>query len=180
MRVGFLAPLVSHPTQTFSLRNATTGAIVAHLVEAALDSETRRRGLLGRDGLPDGTALVIAPSNAVHTFFMRFAIDIMFVRRDGRVTKVRTGVPARRVLVSPRAFGVVEMAAGAIVGVTPGDYLELATTSPAKAELSSADTVTYGNLEDAVPMRPGVRALELGSYRQRVHPGLAARPLRMS
>ena len=142
MRAGFLASLVTRGTETFSLRNATTGAIVAHIVEPALDSRTRRRGLLGREGLPDGTALVIAPSNAVHTFFMRFAIDVLFVRRDGRVTKVRTGVPARRVVVSPRAFGVVEMASGGIVGVTPGDYLELEPTGSVEAALKSADTGT--------------------------------------
>ena len=132
MRAGFLASLVTRGTETFSLRNATTGAIVAHIVEPALDSRTRRRGLLGREGLPDGTALVIAPSNAVHTFFMRFAIDIVFVRRDGKVTKVRTGVPARRVVVSPGAFGVIEMAAGGTVGVKRGDYLELARPNSAQ------------------------------------------------
>jgi uncharacterized membrane protein (UPF0127 family) len=140
MRAGFLSPLVAGGTQPFSLRNATTGMVVATSVEPAIDSATRRRGLLGRDGLAEGTALVIAPSNAVHTFFMRFAIDLVFVRRDGRVTKVRPGVPARRVVVSPGAFGVIEMAAGGVSGVTTGDYLELAPASPVATTQKSADS----------------------------------------
>jgi uncharacterized membrane protein (UPF0127 family) len=139
VRAGFLAPLLHGGTETFLLRNARTGAIVATRVEAALDSATRRRGLLGRDGLPEGTALVIAPSNAVHTFRMRFAIDVIFARRDGRVTKVRAAMPARRVAVSPLAFAVVETAAGGSAGVAPGDYLELAPVNPVAAEQSSTD-----------------------------------------
>jgi len=139
VRAGFLAPLLRRRTETFSLRNARTGAIVATRVEAALDSATRRRGLLGRDGLPEGTALVIAPSNAVHTFRMRFAIDVIFVRRDGRVTKVRAAIPARRLAVSPMAFAVVETAAGGSAGVAPGDYLELAPVNPVAAAQSSTD-----------------------------------------
>jgi len=144
MRAGFLAPLLHRRTETFSLRNARTGAIVATRVEAALDSATRRRGLLGRDGLPEGTALVIAPSNAVHTFRMRFAIDVIFVRRDGRVTKVRAAMPAGRLAASPMAFAVVETAAGGSGGVTPGDYLELAAVNPVAAEQCSTDREDIG------------------------------------
>ena len=129
-------------TERFLLRNMTTGAVLARRVEPALDSRTRRRGLLGRDGLPDGTALVIAPSNAVHTFFMRFAIDVIFVGRDGRVMKVRTGVPARRLLVSLRAFCVIETAVGCCGQVAAGDRLELAA-NPLQTELSSTDAGTY-------------------------------------
>src|SRR5215212_10590705 len=130
MDAGFLAPLVNRRHERFSLRNATTGQVVASCLEPALDSQARRRGLLGRDGLPDGTALVIAPSNSIHTFFMRFAIDVVFVRRDGQVTKVRCAVPARRLAASARAFAVVEMAAGGASGVSPGDYLEVTGVSP--------------------------------------------------
>jgi uncharacterized protein len=135
MRAGFLKPLVHRRDEMFGLRNATTGRVVASRLERALDSRTRRQGLLGRDGLPEGTALVIAPSNAVHTFFMRFAIDVIFVRRDGRVIKVRAAVPARRLTVSPRAFAVVELAAGGGSGVTAGDYLEVVPASPSTTEL---------------------------------------------
>ena len=66
------------------------------------------------DSLPDDAALIIAPSNAVHTFFMRFAIDIAFVAKDGRVLKLRYAVPRRRAVLALRAYAVVEMAAGTL------------------------------------------------------------------
>jgi uncharacterized membrane protein (UPF0127 family) len=126
MRAGFLAPIVKRPDVTFSLRNAATGAVVATRVETAFDSRSRRQGLLGRDGLPAGTAFVIAPSNAVHTFFMRFSIDVLFVRSDGSVLKVRRSMPPGRVAVSMRAFAVIELSAEATgVPVRRGDRLEL-------------------------------------------------------
>jgi uncharacterized protein len=107
------------------LVNARTGAIVADHLLTAFDSASRRQGLLGRDSLPDGNALIIAPSNAVHTFFMRFPIDIAFVRRDGRVIKVRSSVGPRRLSAALRAFAVVELRAGALAGshTEAGDIL---------------------------------------------------------
>ena len=68
--------------------NERTGEVVAHDVEIADTRATRRRGLLGRDRLAPGSALVISPCLAVHTAFMRFAIDVVFLDRDDRVVKV--------------------------------------------------------------------------------------------
>ena len=125
MHPGFLAPLVNRPDAGYSLRNAQTGEMVALRVERALDSRSRRRGLLGRDGLPDDTALVIAPSNAVHTFRMRFAIDVVFVRRNGEVLKICAAVPANRIALRVGAFAVIEMPAGAAAqaNLQSGDQL---------------------------------------------------------
>jgi len=127
MRAGFLAPLVDQPSGALVLRHAGTGAIVADRLEAALDSASRRKGLLGRDGLPPGSALVIAPSNAVHTFSMRFPIDVVFVRKTGQVAKVRAHMPRGRIAAAFRAFAVIELPAGAAeaAGVRPGDRLEV-------------------------------------------------------
>ena len=88
------------------------GLVLVPFLEIAADSASRKKGLLGRDGLGEGTGLVIAPTNAVHTFFMRFAIDIVFVARDGRVLKVRPAVPRRRVAAAWGGYAVVELAAG--------------------------------------------------------------------
>lgn len=98
---------------------------LATRLEGAFDSNTRNRGLLGRDGLPVGTALVIAPSNAVHTFAMRFPIDLVFASRDGVVVKTRSAVPKSRIAMALRGFAVIELAAGAITssGVQVGDRL---------------------------------------------------------
>jgi hypothetical protein len=103
--------------------------MVATILEEAFDSASRKRGLLGRTGLPPGHALIIAPSNMVHTFFMRFPIDVLFVARDGRVLKARRSVPARRVSGAFRAFAVIEMAADALDSsdTRAGDRLSIVT-----------------------------------------------------
>ena len=101
--------------------------IVADQVETAFERAARRRGLLGRDSLAPDAALIIAPCNAVHTFFMRFAIDVVFVARDGSVVKVKRAVGPARMAASPGAFATVEFAAGAAdrAGLAPGDVLAL-------------------------------------------------------
>jgi uncharacterized protein len=60
-----------------SLVNRKTSTIVAGGVEVAADRRSRKRGLLGRGGLAPGAALVLTPCLAIHTFFMRFSIDIL-------------------------------------------------------------------------------------------------------
>ena len=98
----------------YALQDAASGRTVASDVELAVDSQSRRRGLLGRDKLDDGGALIIAPCSAIHTFSMRFAIDVVFVARDGRVLKTYAAVGPRRIAFSIGAFAVVELPAGAI------------------------------------------------------------------
>src|SRR4029079_342652 len=113
--------------RSFALVQASDRRVVVPRLELALDSATRRKGLLGRDGLDPDAGLVIAPSNSVHTFFMRFAIDIVFLHRSGRVLKIRHRVPARRVAVSAIAHAVLELPAGAAAtaGISVGDTLAL-------------------------------------------------------
>jgi hypothetical protein len=110
---SFLSPLIKSPDAPLTLRNERTGAVVASRLEPAFERTTRNRGLLGRTGLSDGHALVIAPCNGVHTFFMKFTIDAFFVARDGTVRKVARGLRPWRVALSPRSFAVIEMADGA-------------------------------------------------------------------
>jgi len=123
----FLQPLLRRSAGPHVLWNTRTNLPVATQLQGAFDSATRRKGLLGRDGLGSGVALVIAPTNLVHTFAMRFPIDILFVSRDGRVLKVRHAVPKRRIAGAWGGFAVVELAAGALEGsqTRSGDQLEL-------------------------------------------------------
>lgn len=111
---SFLSPLLRADSPPHVLENVRTQRVVADQLLTAFDSTSRRHGLLGRDGLPDGSALIIAPSNAVHTFFMRFPIDILFVRRDGSVVKIRSAVAPWRIAGSLRAFAVIELRAGSL------------------------------------------------------------------
>jgi uncharacterized membrane protein (UPF0127 family) len=110
-----------------ALRNASSPRVVAGTVELAVTRATRRRGLLGRDGLADGHALLIAPCSSIHTWFMRFPIDVIFVKRDGLVLKTRAAIPAWRMAFGWGAYAVVELPAGAVAqaGVAAGDRLEL-------------------------------------------------------
>ena len=122
---SFLSPLRNADASGFVLRNQRTGAVVAHQLLPAFDSATRNAGLLGRHSLDPGTAMIIAPTNAVHTFFMRFPIDIAFVRKDGCVLKIRRGLPAWRLAAAWGAYAVVEMAAGSfdLAATATGDRL---------------------------------------------------------
>ena len=122
----FLSPLLREPNRPWVLEDTTAGAVLASSVEAAVDSTSRRRGLLGRTGLDDA-ALVIAPCNAVHTLFMRFPIDVVFVDRAGRVLRIAASVPAWRMTASWRAFATIELAAGTVarIGTAVGHTLHL-------------------------------------------------------
>lgn len=123
----FLAPLVRDGSAGFHLRHEPTGGLVASAIETAFDSTARRRGLLGRQGLADGVALVIAPCNAIHTCFMRFPIDVVFAARDGRVLKVCPEIPPWRLAAALRGFAAIELPAGAARrhAIAPGDRLKL-------------------------------------------------------
>ena len=71
--------------KTVRVENQTRGSELAARCEIADNILTRVRGLLGRAGLDTGAALWIEPCPSVHMFGMRFAIDVLFLSRDGRV-----------------------------------------------------------------------------------------------
>jgi uncharacterized protein len=79
--------------------------------EVAATRAERRRGLLGRDEV-DG-ALVLRPCRQVHTFRMRFPIDVVWCAEDGRVVRIATLEPGRISRPVLRARFVIEAAAGA-------------------------------------------------------------------
>jgi uncharacterized membrane protein (UPF0127 family) len=112
------------------LVNARTDRVLANRTEMADTRKTRKKGLLGRDALPDGCALIIVPCFAVHTIGMRFPIDVVFVDSHGRVKKIVRRLPPLRMAGCLSARAVVEFAAGALVPdglLEVGDrlYLEL-------------------------------------------------------
>ena len=97
-------------------------------IELADTSLTRMFGLLGKSGLDAGTGLWIKPSSGVHTFFMRFRIDVVGLDRDLKVVKLwRCLAPFRVTSVSLKIQSVVELPCGAIKSsVTQvGDQLEI-------------------------------------------------------
>ncbi|KJS10621.1 MAG: hypothetical protein JL56_12300 [Desulfotomaculum sp. BICA1-6] len=103
------------------LVNKSTGSVIADQVEVAESFARRLRGLMGRGSFPEGSALVLEPCRQVHTFFMRFPIDVIFVNGRGAVLHVMTDVPPRR--ISPYVRGaqkVVELPAGTLIATDLG------------------------------------------------------------
>ncbi len=104
-----------------------TGAILADEAEVA-DTTTRRLiGLMGRQDIPRGTALVLPGVHQVHTFLMRFAIDVVYVDGDWRVLCTRRCVsPWRFGPYCPKAAYAIELRPGTIsaAAIEVGDQLE--------------------------------------------------------
>jgi uncharacterized membrane protein (UPF0127 family) len=100
-------------------------------VEVAPGFRARQRGLLGRDGLTG--ALWLAPCRQVHTFGMRFAIDVAYVDRRGRVLAVHRMRPGRLARPHLRARAVVEAEAGAFAAwnLAPGSAVRVERARPA-------------------------------------------------
>ena len=118
--------------RVFQVHNLRTQAMLAHRVEVADRGPARSRGLLGRQTLGEGEGLWIVPCEAVHTFGMRFAIDLVFLDRRNVVRKVRSSVPPWRLSGCLRARTVLELAAGTLksMPVHPGDILQFSPASP--------------------------------------------------
>ena len=83
------------------------------------------RGLLGRSGLGAGEGMLFPRTGSVHTMFMRFPIDIVFLDAELRVLSVREAVPAWRAVKERGAKATLELAAGeaARAGIVPGNRL---------------------------------------------------------
>jgi uncharacterized protein len=95
--------------------NLTRGKALAEAVEIASNPLKRGVGLLGRNALPEGHGLLLRPCQSIHTFFMRFPIDVIFVSCDDRIIHLveRMG-PNRVSRILPKARYALELPAGAI------------------------------------------------------------------
>jgi uncharacterized membrane protein (UPF0127 family) len=126
---------------SFALMNARTGSVVAADVEIAVTRQARRKGLLGRTGLAPLSALILAPCAAVHTMFMRFAIDVIFVDGEGRAVRIVPQLGPWRAAMKVFAHAVIELPAGTLAKreVAVGDPLFLMRETGARLALSAAD-----------------------------------------
>jgi hypothetical protein len=114
-----LGQFLGHPSRStyagpLQVRNLTRGTMLAARLEAAHSGPARRKGLLGRKGLEPGEGLWIAPCESVHTFFMKFPIDLVYLDRNHQVKKVKKGVGAWRLSGCLSARSVLELPAGTI------------------------------------------------------------------
>jgi uncharacterized protein len=126
-------------TKTKLIVNLTRGQClcVGELADRPL---SRMRGLLGRRGLPAGEGMLLRPAPSIHTAFMRFSIDAVFLDRNLRVLEIVEKLRPWRVASKRRARAVLELSAGECArrGVEVGDMLELRDRSGQRAGSSGA------------------------------------------
>jgi uncharacterized membrane protein (UPF0127 family) len=114
--------------QVVRITNTTKNTVVSERAELATGFFTRLRGLLGRKGLDDGCGLVLRPTDSIHTFFMTFPIDVVFLDKSGQVLKVIEAMkPGRVSPLVPHGKTVVELPVGTIAraAIMPGDRLSI-------------------------------------------------------
>ena len=110
------------------LFNRTKDYLISHEVLLADKMYKRLKGLLGRKGLEEGCSMLIKPCNSIHTFFMKFPIDAVFIDKNYKVLKVlRNLVPGKASPVVLGAWGVIEFEVKAShrLDIDEGDQLTL-------------------------------------------------------
>jgi uncharacterized membrane protein (UPF0127 family) len=110
------------------LINQTKNTVLAENVLIADTPLKRIRGLLGKDAILPGQGVILAPCNSVHTFFMRFAIDVLFVDKDYKVVKIIPELKPNRVTrIYWQSKRVIELPAGQLsfTGTQVQDQLQL-------------------------------------------------------
>lgn len=108
------------------VRNQSKNTVLGDRVGIADNSATRRTGLLKHSRLEQGEGLWIAPSEAVHTFGMKFPIDVLFLDKKRKVLKIRSDMVRSRMAICLRAHSVLELPSGtaAAMNTVVGDQLE--------------------------------------------------------
>ncbi len=108
------------------MRNVTRGTILAETAGVADTPDKRNTGLLKHQSLPAGQGLWIVPTQAVHTFFMKFAIDVLYLNKSRQVLKIRPSMAKSRMSLCWKAHSVLELPAGmaAQTQTNVGDQLE--------------------------------------------------------
>ena len=104
------------------------GDVVCEQCLVADSPLARMRGLLGRSDLPREQGVLLRPAGSIHTYFMRFAIDVVFLDRELKVLKLASHVHPWKAVRRKGAKAVLELRAGEIVRrrIEVGDVLEVA------------------------------------------------------
>jgi len=121
------AQQLSSHSDCVKIRNITRNTIIAANAEVARSGAKRSEGLLGRKGLGPGEGMWITPCEAVHTFFMQFPIDLIYLDRKHCIKKVRSNVGPWRLSACLSAHSIIELPSGTIRDSQsqPGDLVEV-------------------------------------------------------
>ncbi|MFZ0662127.1 MAG: DUF192 domain-containing protein [Acidobacteriaceae bacterium] len=126
------------PPAGLKIRNLTRQTELASCAETAGTAATRNKGLLGRTGLPPGGGMWIVPCESVHTFFMKFPLDLVYLDRNKKVKKVRSHVRPWRLSACLSAHSILELPTGTIKSseTRRGDQLEFSPADQPAGEAS--------------------------------------------
>jgi uncharacterized membrane protein (UPF0127 family) len=115
------------PAEPVVVLTTAAGLTVCPRCVVADTARSRLVGLLGRRGLAPGEGLMLRPASSVHMFFMRFAIDAVFLDREGGVMRIAADLRPWRAASCRGARAVLELAAGECArrGVRVGDRLAI-------------------------------------------------------
>jgi uncharacterized protein len=117
------------PETRLKVANLTRKTLLATCMEVAESGLNRNKGLLGRASLSPGEGLWIVPCEAVHTFWMQFPIDLVYLDRKKRIKKLRSSVPPWRLSACLSAHSILELPSGTIQSSRTeiGDTLEFSS-----------------------------------------------------
>jgi uncharacterized membrane protein (UPF0127 family) len=151
------------PDSSQPIVNLTRANVICERAVIADRPLRRMHGLLGRRSLPAGQALLLQPAPSVHTAFMRFAIDVVFLDRDLRVVKLVENLRPWRTAAARHARSALELAAGEVAArsIQVGDQLALVTVT----DHSRVDEPRANSTKKSTPiLARGTREARLGGH----------------
>lgn len=132
----------SPPLKAVNISNG--GVIIAARVELACTSAQRRHGLLGRNSLAPEEGIYLTPCEWIHTFRMRFPIDVAFLAADGSVLAIHHNLrPNRLSKIVLRADGILELSAGRLKATrtSVGDIIQIQNSRVAVSHSPEANEI---------------------------------------
>ena len=110
----------------FRVKNLRTDEVIVPRASLAADPFNRMRGLLGKASLSPGEGIILQPASSIHTLFMRFAIDVIYLDEKGAIKKVVPNLVPFRFSWARGSHTVIEVPSGAtrVLDLIPGDRLD--------------------------------------------------------
>ena len=105
---------------------SSDGSIICHKMIVASDLLSRMKGLMFSESMPECDGFLIKPCNSIHTFFMRYPLDLIFLDKNFKVVKVIYDLaPWKMTWIYLKSHQVLEMKAGTLKrNVNSGEMLE--------------------------------------------------------
>ena len=112
---------------TYKIKNKTNSKLLAEKAKVADNFFLRLKGLMFDRSLPEVSALIFYRAPSIHTFFMRFAIDLVFLNKSMKVIRIVEALKPWRMILCPGAYVTIELPAhkSSQISLQTGDNLEL-------------------------------------------------------